>query len=106
MPRKQPARKARDLPVRQPAPITSLSAQARQQLVQADILSLEAGRARLSEATKGIFGTSRPLRTTGTTMANYMLGTTQRQKGVPGRPKKPRRAGSPAGSRRRPQARR
>lgn len=55
------------------APITDLTMGARQQLIAADVLSLEATRMRMAQATKGAFG-SRSLRAAGST-SNYMIGS-------------------------------
>ncbi len=54
------------------APVTSATSAARQAIIQADVLGVEANRARTSEATKGAFGPRR-LRAAGS-LSQYLIG--------------------------------
>lgn len=54
------------------ANVTALTAQARQQLLQADLLSIEQERSRISAATKGLLGL-RSIRASGST-SGYFIG--------------------------------
>jgi len=79
-------------------PVTSFTSQARDQLIQADLLGLEAGRTRTIEATRGAFS-SRALRAGGGSFSSYMLGV--KPSGPPKRPKSSKPRKPKKGSRRR-----
>lgn len=90
---------ARDIAKRFRAPVTSATAQARQAIIQADVLGIAANRARVGGATKGTFGT-RSLRAAGD-ISSYLLAppVTMPDFTIPKPPKLPR---IDRGGRRRP----
>ena len=88
-PPKRPTVKKKTARKKPPIPQSSDAKAARQAIIQADLLGIEADRARLAELSKGSYG-GMALRSGGSSIARYRIGKPKADKGYGKPPPKPR----------------